>query len=246
MSNESNNTQQKVPMDSPHNTAPIPNESTKNNLPSASNETIDNPPVCQVPEEKGKTSDGDKLETISNVGQEVAAPMIPTQDAPLGSESTKNNDLGTSDKVDIGTMLDAEEQMPNDDDNSFNTAINSLSPGATSVELESMAPVVAGVEDVDEIVEPVIAGVQDTPQTKVNPNKNAGGSTIREYESDNVGMGKTILPQPPEGRSLVIPLGSTGITISKIYKKNVVNELAKVNQLNKQKGFHNVLLCYPQ
>ena len=166
MSNESNITQQKVSMDSPHNTTLIPNESTKNNLPSASNETIDNPPVCQVPEEKGKTSDGDKLETISNVGQEVAAPTIPTQDAPLGSESTKNNDLGTSDKVDIGTMLDAEEQMTNDDDNSFNTAINSLSPGATSVELESMAPVVAGVEDVDGIVELVIAGVQGTPQTK--------------------------------------------------------------------------------
>ena len=82
MSNENNNMQQKVPMDSSHNTARIPNESTKNNLPSASNETKDNPPVCQIPEEKGKTSDGDKLETTSNVGQEVAAPTRPTQDAP--------------------------------------------------------------------------------------------------------------------------------------------------------------------
>ena len=89
MSNEDNNTQAKRLIDSPHNTAPFPSESTKNNLPSASNETINNPPVPRVPEEEGKTSDGDQLETTSNVGEEVGAHTSPTQDAPLESESTK-------------------------------------------------------------------------------------------------------------------------------------------------------------
>ena len=83
--------------------------------------------------------------------------------------------------------------------------------------------IIEKIDDIDgEIEATVIDSIaQDTnPKSTIEENKNQnidGSITIlrHDYDTSKVGIGKTILPTPPEGCNLVIPLGSTSITLSK-------------------------------
>ena len=166
------------------------------------------------------------------------------EDAPLASVSTKNKDFATSNKI-VENMTHAQQSSVVEEQKQSDDTTVSVLTGTMSVGIASVAPKVEVVEDIDGVIEPVIAGVQDTSTTGAKTNHIAGSSTLHEHKDNNVGMGKTIFPQPTEDCNLVIPLGSTGITISKIYTNTIRNELVKVNTLWKQKGISQcaVVLC---
>ena len=71
--------------------------------------------------------------------------------------------------------------------------------------------------------------IAEPPSTIIDP------STVHEYRYDNVGLGKTILPSPPPGCSLILPIG-TRIKYSTITADIIDTKYAKKTQLNNQRG----------
>ena len=92
-------------------------------------------------------------------------------------------------------------------------AVKIMKGSTGSIHTASVEPNLEDMEDIDgeieaAVIDSVIQDKDHKSTIKRNKNQNTDTNTIlcHDHDSDNVGMRKTILPSPPKGCNLVIPL----------------------------------------
>ena len=225
----------------PNEDVPFHSASTKTYHSTASNEM--NPPTTS---RSNKNPDDDNDHTDVNIKSGATGSVDIGSIQPIVETTVEDVDhtgvgieTGATGLVDIGGSIPQTVQAI------VQAIVQATVEGVDNIDVE---PILDKINDIDGEIEAIAIDsvVQDTDPkstTEENKNQNMGGSNMilrHDYDTNNVGIGKKILPTPSEGCNLVIPLGSINITLSKYSCLQIKNELTSKKTLKDQRVYLSV------